>query len=277
MSKNEIIIPTPQLPVYFDICHTKSHIVPSHWHTQLEIIYILKGSMEIICGENKYSLLPGDLFAVNPGDIHYTRSIGDTDLILLQIPYEILENSIEHLKEIRFRPYFSKLKISCDTYMKSMESYLLSMKKLYLEKKEGYQLIFTGELYLFLHLLYTCFSKRCETFAEDIRNTSSHKMKMILSYIEKHYAEKISLDEISQVSGLNTQYFCRYFKKNMGFTFIQYLNTVRLSHICRDLLYTDDTVTQIQLRHGFTNYKLFNRMFKEAYGCTPSQMRQRNP
>jgi len=73
---------------------------------------------------------------------------------------------------------------------------------------------------------------------------------------------------------LNPEYFCRFFKKNMGMTFLEFVNQVRFSHICEDILRTDTSITELLVRHGFTNYKLFRRMFYEKYGCTPSAKRK---
>ena len=60
----------------------------------------------------------------------------------------------------------------------------------------------------------------------------------------------------------------------MGITFLEYVSQVRFSHVCQDILHTDQSVTDILSRHGFTNYKLFRRMFRETYGCTPSAKRR---
>jgi AraC-like DNA-binding protein len=59
----------------------------------------------------------------------------------------------------------------------------------------------------------------------------------------------------------------------MGMTFLQYLNEMRLAHIYQELISTGDSVSEITERNGMTNQKLFNRTFKELYGCTPSQVR----
>ena len=64
------------------------------------------------------------------------------------------------------------------------------------------------------------------------------------------------------------------FKKNMGISFLQYLNEVRAAHIYQDLIHTDEPVQVLMEKNGFTNQKLFNRVFKELYGCTPLQARK---
>ena len=60
----------------------------------------------------------------------------------------------------------------------------------------------------------------------------------------------------------------------MGITFLEYQNEYRLSFIYRDLITTGDPVHVILERHGFTNYKLFRRMFLEHFGNTPTQIRK---
>ena len=60
----------------------------------------------------------------------------------------------------------------------------------------------------------------------------------------------------------------------MGITFLEYQNEYRLSFIYRDLITTRDPVQVILERHGFTNYKLFRRMFLEHFGNTPNQIRK---
>lgn len=90
-----------------------------------------------------------------------------------------------------------------------------------------------------------------------------------------HYTEAISIKEIAGVLGLNEIYFSRFFKANMGTTFLEYLNMVRLEKIYVDLLNTNMSIGEIQEKHGFYNEKVFRRMFREVYGCSPREARSR--
>lgn len=62
---------------------------------------------------------------------------------------------------------------------------------------------------------------------------------------------------------------------NMGFS--RYLMTIRLKHSVKDLLYTNDTVSQISMNNGFPNTKSFTTLFKENYGMTPHVYREKHP
>ena len=100
------------------------------------------------------------------------------------------------------------------------------------------------------------------------------RIRKVMSYVEEHYKENISLQDVSDLLGIGKEYFCRFFKKNMGISFLQYLNEVRLSHIYQGLMDTDLPIAELMEENGFSNQKLFNRSFKELYGCTPSSVRK---
>ena len=174
---------------------------------------------------------------------------------------------------IRFQEYFSAEKYKNDPVFCEMRDHLLTMGSLYKNEKNGYQFLFGSHLHHFLYILYTSYvlPQSQSTVSQDTKTLT--RLKDIITYVERHYMEPLSLSDISDRFALNPEYFCRFFKKNMGFTFLEYVNMVRLSHIYSDLMQTGDSITQIMERHGFINYKVFNRMFKEVYGCLPSKVR----
>ena len=76
------------------------------------------------------------------------------------------------------------------------------------------------------------------------------------------------------VTYLQSGDFCRFFKKCMGITFLEYQNELHLSYIYQDILSTNDSIREILERHGFSNYKLFHRMFHEHFQATPTEIRK---
>ena len=68
----------------------------------------------------------------------------------------------------------------------------------------------------------------------------------------------------------------KFFKKNMGDSFINYLNDYRLSMAARTLLSSDDNIIDIAADCGYDNLSYFNRIFKKKYGVTPSAYRKSN-
>ena len=116
MTTHEIITSKPKLPVYFDIYQSDNQLVPSHWHAHVEILYISSGSMHVICREESFLLHTGDIFLVNSGDIHYTRTIGRTETYLLQIPFDFFNQMLPVLPPSVFRNTFLRKNIKMTPY-----------------------------------------------------------------------------------------------------------------------------------------------------------------
>ena len=273
MAEYENITPKPELSVHFDVCYTENNIVPNHWHNHLEILYILDGSMYVKCNEKEYTLETGEMFIFNSGDIHYTHCREGVRLILLQIPYDYMQRAIPEYGQVCFEQYFTKDRMKQETVLGSVKMLLLDMESLYIQENDGYAMLFASDLNLLLYQLYSHYSTR-STQPDTVAQKNMNRLKEIITYIEKHYAEAISLADIAKKFALNPEYFCRYFKKNMGFTVLEYINMVRLPRIYEDLIGTRESVSDIQAKHGFTNDKVFHRMFKKVYGCTPLEVRK---
>lgn len=117
------------------------------------------------------------------------------------------------------------------------------------------------------------FSIRVVHSNQSRRNKDRARLDTILDYIAQNYRH-ISIEEIAGIAYLQPGYFCRFFKKCMGITFLEYQNELRLSFIYQDIISTDDSIKDILERHGFTNYKLFRRMFFEHFKASPTEVRK---
>lgn len=104
--------------------------------------------------------------------------------------------------------------------------------------------------------------------------TLADQMGLITAYIRSHYRDEITLEEIAGYFGVSREYFSRFFKKQTGVNFIRYVHLLRLEHIHEDILSGNDSIMDIAARHGFHNYKLFTKMFREVYGCGPRDLRK---
>lgn len=95
----------------------------------------------------------------------------------------------------------------------------------------------------------------------------------ILHYVDTHYSEKISLQELSDKFSINYTYLSQLFKKISGKSFSDYLTEIRLVHACRLLTDTETNITLISECVGFHDYRYFCSSFKNAYGMSPRQYR----
>ena len=152
---------------------------------------------------------------------------------------------------------------------------LKNLVTLHVKQPKGYMIATQSIALDVLYRLIKDFS--IPLYKEDLPEPSRSQLRIkeIVAYIDKHYMESLSLDQIADHFGLNSDYFSRMFRQNIGIPFTQHLNRVRLTHIYHDICSTDEPVLEILDKHGFTNYKLFSRLFKEVYGDTPREIRRR--
>lgn len=103
---------------------------------------------------------------------------------------------------------------------------------------------------------------------------NSDKLKLLYDYVQDHYTQKITLEEISQLMNMSSVSFNRFMKKRTGKTFVGYLNDVRIGYASRFLIEKDLSISEIAYRSGFYSIANFNRVFKKGKGSTPTQYRQ---
>ncbi len=95
----------------------------------------------------------------------------------------------------------------------------------------------------------------------------------MLSYLEVHYAEKLTLQDLSRKFGVNYTYLSQIFKKSTGQSFSEYLTRLRLTHACRLLEETEQKISLVAEQTGFSDYHYFCNVFKHAYSMSPLQYR----
>jgi two-component system, response regulator YesN len=99
-------------------------------------------------------------------------------------------------------------------------------------------------------------------------------IKKVEVYLEENYHRDLSLTEIAETFHMNSVYFCQYFKKQKGVTFVHYLNQLRIEKAKQLLHSTDDTVEMIAEKVGIFNTNYFFRLFKKVTGITIGTFRK---
>ena len=221
-----------------------------------------------------YHLKRGDLIIINSGDIHFTRCRDYAKIYVLQVPYPLLNTHIPNYDYVRFQDSDGSVVFSNPAKVDELSRLMIQMYEITLEQKPGYTLLFSSKLYQFLFILFQRYHTDISSRTKQKSDRNLIRLKQVMNYVKSHYTQPISLEDAAQILSLNPEYFCRYFKKYMGMTFLEYVNSIRLYHIHQDLLNTNYSVSELMDRHGFTNYKLFSKMFRNTYGCPPGMFRR---
>lgn len=271
-----------QPDIGFDIRFvTMNHNSPFHWHRELEILYILNGHATVHMDGEQYELSPLDAIVMDYAKIHEViYELPQTMGICIHVSRQLLRRYLMDSELLAIHCEGNHLTQEKQPHYAELCEYLKELTVLYVNQKNTYQLKSTALILDILACLIEHFSEPVTKSVSEAKVGNMERIEQICDYVEHNYQQEITLQEAADELGLNKEYFCRFFKQNTGNSFIQYVNQVRINHIYQDLLHTDEGVQEIMERHGFYNQKLFYRMFKERYDCTPREARnmaQNNP
>lgn len=239
-----------------------------HWHKELELVYMVKGNLEVNINGRTIKVSDGDLYFVNSEDIHVSTAPDQNQIneyLVVLLSYDYMKDYYTKLGSVMFNlNENSKAQEKIKEYMKNLLN-------IYKKKDEFYKLAAKSELMkIYKTLLEDCTVYKKNHIQKDIGNNFSYAKKAI-EYVGYNYKEEITLKDISAYVGLTPAYFSKYFKNITESTFIQFLNSIRLEHALNEIIYKDSTVTDAAFNNGFANVKSFINLCKRIYNCTPTE------
>lgn len=111
-------------------------------------------------------------------------------------------------------------------------------------------------------------------FTPDTDHASLGSIHVALTYIRENFTRDVHLNDVAELLGMSEWTFSRFFKKNAGSSFTDYLRTLRVAYACKLLADTDMPITDICFEIGYANVSNFNRNFLSQRGTTPSSYRR---
>lgn len=250
--------------------------IPVHWHEEMEIIYVKKGTLRVIINEVEYIGTDGDIYFVNPRELHLMSSSDlSIEYYTLLFPMEFISFQsmdnleLELLQPLRSNQLLIENAVTDDHLLHILSPLLDEIVMLNNKDHETKQLQIRIFLLQILLHLYQTKSMLLPSVSGNI-----DMQKAMLAFIEKHYTEKISLAMMSKEFHLSEKYLSRYFKEHFHISFSNYVMHLRLT-LARQLLEaTNLPVTEIALRSGFPSVSYFIRSFKETYKTSPLRYRK---
>jgi AraC-like DNA-binding protein len=248
-----------------------------HWHKDIEILLVTEGSTVVNTGRKQYLLKEDELLIINSNEIHgLTRTHDTNTMLVVQFDPMLCKEYYPKLQKIKFTHKHIKESDNTKCWSK-IKKCLTEIAIDYHEKKEGHQLNLVSTLHM---LIYHLISFLPYETVEDEKLLSEERklerLNRIISYIQENYAHKISLKDIAQNENLNMHYLSYFIKENLGITFQQYLNKVRLEKAVSLFMKTNMSKLDICIESGFSDYRYFSDTFKKEYGCTPAQYKPHN-
>ncbi|MBS4209411.1 helix-turn-helix domain-containing protein [Bacillus sp. FJAT-50079] len=248
--------------------------IPFHWHKEIELIFVIQGSIELIVESQRYILNERDLIVINSMDVHKVDKIDSENVLLtLQIDLDLTKHYIPELDKAIFHCNSQDTEHQ-ETY-DIIRRYLAQMVWEFNKRVHGFRSNLVGILYLLIGHLFRSFPHEFKD-PEMIKsnNHDMERLSRIIQYIDENYMRKLSLNEMAEREHLSFYYFSHFFKNKMGLSFKKYLTLIRLDKAATQLLETDKRILDISFDCGFANTKAFNKSFKDKFEMTPTEFRQ---
>jgi len=284
---NEEYMESPDFPFYINVVPIKAcEEVGDHSHEFIELAYVSAGTGEHCYNQGEYHTIhAGDVFVIEPGMEHAYRCGQDQELIIYNVLFTPLLLKEELNTMSAFTPFVdffyvepllrndvhfrTRLTLREDEQreIKSVLDRMLGERR---GQAMGYKMMIkTAMIQLFIFL------SRCHQHKQVQPLPAPEKtMQHMLEFIHRHYAQPITLEQISRISGWSVSAFSSHFKRTTKQTFIEYRNDVRLEMAAKALEETTSKIAVIASEVGFEDLSFFNKLFKKKYGLSPGQLRK---
>ena len=259
---------------HIDHTHTR-YEMSAHWHSEIEIIRVIDGILNIRLNNNTYTVKKNEVIFVNPETVHQASPENCTyECIVFQPDFIQSFNSgstyfIESLKNHEY---------IINEYHNGSESDILpfidNLFKSMANKSSGYKFKVIGAMYSLFGEIIDNHLYKSTNGALLASDKNVPKLKAVLSFIRNNYDSQITLEDMAAAAGMSAKYFCYFFKEMTTKTPIEYLTLYRIEKASGKLLKSDSSVTSIAFSSGFNDLSYFIKTFKQIKGITPSKFRK---
>lgn len=232
-----------------------------HSHDFVELFYIVKGEGTFIVNNTEHHVKANQVILINSNVRHTEKSYQDS-LEYITLGFEgvtFVENDVEKSiltyddKQLDLLFFMNFLLSELDK--KNEQSYLIGQNilEILLVKLDPYQKV---------------------TVKESSNKINSSVVNKVKQYIDLHYSQPITLDDLADISHLNKYYLSHTFKDHLGFSPIEYLNETRIKHAKILLESSDFSILEISSFTGFSSQSFFSQRFKVHTQMSPSDYRR---
>lgn len=269
--------------------------IPMHSHDFIEVVFIMDGCAQhlfqtVKWGVHECTVSKGDIFLINPGEEHtYRIAPGNTVEVvnllfyshIIDWPLIRMMGDMDIADFFYVQPFlpadlrFGNILHFSNGEAEQLEHLARTLEQEYTDKKGNYKLL----IKLLMTQLFVLLSRK---YAEQ-KHYRKHVGKphlphvsaanRVLGFLERHYAEDITLTDLTRVSNCSERQLTRMFKDSTGVTIFTYLHKLRIEKAKDMLLNTDKKVSDVCFLVGFNDMSHFNKVFRKITGINPTDYR----
>lgn len=235
----------------------KTEIWKQHFHKSLELVYVIKGSLNCEINGTKITLEHNDFGLCLPYDIHAYNPQNDTLYWVCVFSEDYVHN---FAKTVRDKT--GDFKFNCNEYVTKFvnEALINNTAPTLLTIKAG---------------LYAV----CDEYSKSVKLTDksksiSNNIALITDYVEKNHTDNIKLSDIGKLLGYDYHYVSRYFHSVFKMSFSEFLTLYRLETAINLMEQTDKKILEIAFESGFQSVRSFNDCFKAHFKMSPTEYKK---
>ena len=259
----EHLLSDPDFPAIYHIgCIDIGFPVLAHWHENIEILYVIEGSANIIMDGRTVSAHEGQLVINNSRCIHSVAATSEKFIYhCLIIDQRFCRTHGIKVKEDMFLPV-------CDG--KSFKSRFETIHREIIKCAPYYKIRIQAEIIsILVQMCRSCLNTNISTGTKNGKRLDV--VKQSIEYILEHFTESLSTDDICRRIGYSKYYLCHAFKEATGLTLIEYINLQRCRYAASLLKDDDLTVAEAAGMAGFNSASYFSKTYKKYLGKLPSE------
>lgn len=247
-------------------------LAPLHYHPEFELIAAKEGHITVRLEKLEFVLNAGDGLLVPSAKLHTLLGEAGEKKAFLAVVFsekflaqEEERISVKYLQRVLRGELLLPVRLPDGCGRK-----IVDIGKHFQEREIGYELSVKAEI-------LTILAKAMELSEE--RTTAGSRfphqeVKKVLNYVEHHYSQEISLQELAAIAGMSREHLCRTFSEIASISPMAYVNRFRVKKSLEYLRDTDRTMQEISDLCGFGSAGYFNRLFRRYTGQTPGQYRK---
>lgn len=248
-----------------------------HYHPEIELIFLYKGSGKRQIGSNISYFTDGDLILIGSDLPHCGMTNENTKNdyeVVIQFSMDFLGSQLWKAPEMmRISALLEKAK-SGIVYGEEVKKALKSKIDALTETSSLTKLMILVEILDQLSHTQDYKILNASKYYLQTQKEDNDRISVIFNYVKDHFKEQITLETVSELSNMTVPSFCRYFKKITNKTFTQFVNEYRITHSLKLLAEQPMSITEVCFDSGFNNFSYFNKTFKEHTQKSPSQYRK---
>ncbi len=266
-----------ELPVNVVVANIEEY--PIHFHDDMEVVYVLEGSVILRNGYYTYTLKQGDIFILNDREMHSFTNTGEKNMVMmLQLDLAYFSKYYDNLKNNFF---VTDMEDDSDESLEILRSILARIMMEILQKGYGFEhkvIESTHNLIACLMSDFQYFVMEDGKFVNEAKNKGNKilagRLNRITDYMYDNYSRKLTLNEIANREHLSIYYLSHVIKEATGLSFQDLLSFIRVEESEKLLLGTNKKIGAIAEETGFSAVRYYIKHFQTWYGMHPLEYRK---